>query len=84
MSSIATPRSSKNLDSANNGLLFYNAGLNWWESGIFLNSKPPYSFLIIILIVILPAIRGLRLGVRLRAGENELHFNLNDTGIGKA
>ena len=42
----------------------------------------PFSFLIIILIVILPAIRGLRLGVRLRAEENELHFNLNDTGIG--
>ena len=28
LSSIATPRSSKNLDYANNGLLFYNAGLH--------------------------------------------------------
>ena len=50
----------------------------------FLTQSPLFSFLIIILIVILPAIRGLRLGVRLRAEENELHFNLNDTGIGKA
>ena len=50
----------------------------------FLTQSPLFSFLIIILIVILPAIRGLRLGVRLRVGENELHFNLNDTGIGKA